>query len=217
MWLSQTATKPEWPSHRRGCRLLVCFFVSRVRVVFLQSRGGRVVRQRSKRADYHPGGRGILAIVQQQWGRNYDGFRPSLSWSKCSEHQTVELRACVAVRVLMSNVGMYISSPSNRVGLIWNRFFPNLTYDNWDELLKPPCSHLNQPLSSSYRSTYIYLLYLPCVFLLWWPYSTVAWRTCISCCETEGTSREEDRQTVNTGGGGTPSSLLGIFGIRALM
>lgn len=28
--------------------------------------------------------------------------------------------------------------------------------------------------------------YLPCVFLLWWPYSTVARRICISCCETEG-------------------------------
>lgn len=29
------------------------------------------------------------------------------------------------------------------------------------------------------------MLYLPCVFLLWGPYSTVARRTCISCCETE--------------------------------
>lgn len=28
--------------------------------------------------------------------------------------------------------------------------------------------------------------YLPCVFLLCWPYSTVARRICISCCETEG-------------------------------
>lgn len=170
---------------------------------YLEYRGGWVGCLRGQNTTR--GGQGILAIVQRQRGRNYYGFRPSLRWNKCSERQTVALWACVAVRVLMSNVGMYISSPPNRVGLLWilNRFFTNLTYYNWDELLKPPCSHLNQLLSSSYRTTYIYLLYLPCVFLLWWPYSTVARRTCISCCETEGTSREEDRQTVNTGGGET--------------
>lgn len=32
--------------------------------------------------------------------------------------------------------------------------------------------------------------YLPCVFLLGWPYSTVARRICISCCETEGRAQK---------------------------
>lgn len=59
--------------------------------------------------------------------------------------------------------------------------------------------------------------YLPCVFLLWWPYSTVARRICISCCETEGRAEKMMDRLLTQLEEEWDQHHAGIFLIHAIM